>query len=485
MKQNCWCNFSIAGISLTEFGLRIPSPIVSLELSNSEVTSMTSWTLKCIVGGDDKRKINVASFEALLYSAAQAANSYRNSSGIPVAFAFGWIDEKSGVARDYLSYQGFTLTFKVSTSDTFLVYELTGYASLAIQSSVPALRIPELSGVVQPSAVAEALSIAVRATDYYDLDIDHCDTPTYISHGALTTSFNNYVRGNYSARDDFDSFPGLLPLAKVYSASRSTSRLKHGVNSLSCLVNNLTVTPLSKYLVKGITDATIQNSSFSYWIDEPTSTRQGVIHFKSNAGLSTSHVKASLQYGTADTNILSLSGSYNGVAYNMSDMSFESVGFAADGSGNTIINSAEVINSWSSNLSDVFQSVNIINDINAIASQFSGNFSVVIPGTVNVYSIAQPISLIVMSGNTLSPITGVYNVMSVSHSVSNMFTTTLKLQRLTVSSANATAASQNIYIGGSGTRYPTGAINTTPNVRSPYYIDFGEIFPTFGHITTI
>ena len=484
MKKNCWCNFSLAGVALADFGLITPSPFVSLELSNSEITSMTSWTLRCVVGGDDTRKVNVAAFEALLYSAAQAAAGYSNSSGIPVAFAFGWLDESTGTVKDYLSYQGFTLNFKVSTSGIYLNYELQGYASLAVQSSIPALRIPELCGIVQPSAVVEGLAIATKATSYYDLDIDHCDSPTLVSHGAITTSFNNYVRGNNNGQDDFDAFPGLLPLSKTYSGSRSASRLVNGVSKLSTLMNNLSVTPLSEYLTKSLTDNTAQCASFSYWVDEPTTTTQGVIHYKSNAGLTTSHVSAALQYGTADTNILSLSGSYNGVAYNMTDMAFQSTGFALDGSGNTVVQDAEVTNSWSSSLADVFQSVNIINDVNAIASQFSGDFTVTIAGDTRTYSVAQPVSLIVMSGNTLSPITGVYNIISVSHQVSNMFITTLKLQRLTISSANQVASAQGIFVTGSQA-YPLGSYKQTKNIISTGKVDFGEIYPTFEHMTLI
>lgn len=485
MKQNCWCSFSIAGVSLTDFGLKLPSPFISLELSNSEITSMTSWTLKCMVGGDDTRKVNVAAFEALLYSAAKAITSYSNGSGIPVAFSFGWLDEKNGNIKDYLSYQGFTLNFKVSTSGMYLIYELTGYASLAIQSSIPVLRIPAVSGIVQPSAVVEALAIATKATTFYELDIDHCDCPTCASHGALTTGFNTYVRGTYSGTDDFDSFPGWLPLSKTYNQSRDATGLKYGVNKLSTLMNNLQTIPVENFLSKSISDGAIQNSSFSYWVDEATMTSQGVIHYKSNAGLSTSHVRSALQYGTSDTNILSLSGSYSGVAYNLSDMRYKSVGFAVDAEGSTIIQNAEVTNSWSSSIADVFQTVNIINDINAIATQFSGDFTVVIPGSTKTYKVAQPVSLVVMSGNTLSPITGVYNIISVSHTISNMFTTTLKLKRFTSSSANAVASAQGIYMQGRGLNYTNGAITTTSNVITPYYVDFGEVFPTFEHMPTL
>ena len=76
MKEQSFCNFMLAGVSLNDYGLKIPSPFTSLEISNGQVSSMTSWTLNYIVGGDSTNKINIAAFESLLYSAAQAASSY-------------------------------------------------------------------------------------------------------------------------------------------------------------------------------------------------------------------------------------------------------------------------------------------------------------------------------------------------------------------------------------------------------------------------
>lgn len=483
MLRQPWCNFVLAGMSITEFGFEIPSPFASLELSNSEITSATQWTLKCVVGGDDRQKINVASFEALLYSAAQAASGYQNSSGIPVSFAFGWL-KNDGTVSEYISYQGFTLQFTVSTSGLYLIYEVKGYASLAVQSQMPVLNIPEVSGIVQPSAVVEALALAVKADLYYDLDIDHNDAPTLVQHGALSTSFNSYVRGTYNGTDDYTSFPGLLKLSKSYNASRDAAGLALGVKSLSQVLDSVTVSPVSNYLTPSLTDNTIQCSSFSYWVDEPTMTKRGCIHYKSDAGLLGLHISDTLQYGTKDTNILSISGSYNGVAYNMTDMNFKQIGFDLDGSGNTIVNSTKVVNSWSSSLATVFQTVNIINDVNAIASQFSGDFTITIPGSTREYSIAQPVSLLVLVGNTVSPITGVYNIISVSHNISSTFTTTLKIQRLVMSTANQVAANQGIYIRGSGS-YPSTSYNTTSNIVSTSKVDFGYLYPDYTHLYTV
>lgn len=482
MLKQPWLSFSLGGVSLTEFGLEIPSPLTSLSLNNSQISSMTSWTLTVNVGGDDRRKINISAFEALLYSSAQSS-SYAKASGIPVSFGLGWLDDKGNIA-EHLTYQGFTLTFKVSTTGQYMTYTITGYASLAIQTSIPVIRVPAITGIIQPSAVVEELAKAVKATSYYELDIDHNDTPTLVSHGSLTTSFNKYVRGSYSANDDYNSFPGLLRLSKSYNGSRDAGGIHSDYKSLSTILNNRSVSPLESFLTKSLTDNTPQSSSFSYWIDEPTMTHPGTIHYKSNAGLSITQLSDTLRFGTSETNILSLSGSYNGVAYNMTDMNFKSIGFNLDGSGNTIINSTEVINSWSNSLGDVFQTANIINDINAIASQFSGDFTITIPGSTNKYNIAQPISLIVMSGNTLSPISGIYNIMSVSHVIASTFVTTLKLQRLTLSSANQTAASQGIFISGTN-KYPQSALSPTSNIKSPYKIEFGELYPTFEHMNSL
>lgn len=482
MKKQPFCHFCLAGVSLTEFGLQIPSPFASLEITNSEITSMTSWTLHCVVGGDASKKINVSAFEALLYSAAQSASRYPDSSGIPVSFVFGWLDEEGNVS-EYTSYQGFTLKFSVATNGLYMTYKVTGYASLSVQSSMPVLRIPAVCGIVQPSAVVEALAQAVKATSYYQLDIDHNDAPTLVNHGALTTSFNKYVRGDFSAEDDYENFPGLLPLSKSYNASRDAAGLKPGYKSLSQVLNNRKITPLEEFLKKSNTDTAPQCASFSYWVDEPTMTSPGVIHYKSDAGLQTSQSLDVLEYGTASTNVFSVNGAYDGIAYNMSNMNFSQVGFTVDGSGNTIAQGAEVVNSWSSSLADTFQSVNIINDINALATQFSGSFTIQMPGTVKTYQVAQPVSLLVMTGNTLSPITGIYHIITVSHSISSTFVTSLKIQRLVMSNANQVASSQGILVHGSSD-YEDKAYTRTKNILSPYKVDFGLMFPTFEHMAS-
>lgn len=481
MKKQPFANVNIAGVSITEWGLKVPSPFCSLEIANSEITSYTNWTLSIVVGGDANKKVNIAAFEALIYSAAQT-DGYANASGVPVSFMFGWLNE-NGSVEEYVSYQGYTLKYSTSTSGKFMNYTLKGYASQAVKSSMPVLNIPAITGFVQPSAVVAALAKAIKADTYYNLDIDHTDAPTLVNHNAMTTSFVSYVRGERTGSDDYDSFPGLLTLSKSYNANRDAVGLKHGCGKLSTLLNNLTVSPLTNFLKAGLTDKTPQSCAYAFWIDEPTMTRPGTIHYKDRASLTASQDASALKYGTSDSNILSISGSYDGVAYNISDMNFATVGFALDETGNTIVNDTSVVNSWSSSMESVYQTANIINDISALATQFSGNFTVTIPGTVSDYSICQPVSLIIMSDNTLSPVSGIYNVVTVSHVISSTFVTTLKLQRLAISTANQVATGMGIYVPGSSS---ASSMNFTPtkNVKSTSRVDFGYVYPTWQDIQT-
>lgn len=480
MKKQPYASVQLAGLDITSFGFKIPAPFCSLTLTNTETDNYTSWELNVNVGGDSTRKMNIAAFEALIYSAAQTVG-YNNASGIPVTFTLGWIDEGTGSVDSYISYQGWTLKYNVKTTGRFNTYTLSGYASQIMKTNMPVLNIPALTGFVQPSAVVKALAKAIRATDYYELDIDQCDAPTLVSHNAMTTSFTSYVRGDRTGKDDYGTFPGLLTLSKSYNGSRDAAGITGG--KLSTLLNNASEETLKQHLKASLTDKTPQNSNFNFWIDEPTMTQPGCIHYKCSSTIMTSKDANVLKYGTPDSNVMTLSGSYDGVAYNMSDMNFSTVGFSLDETGNTIVNDTTVTNTWSNSLEQVFQSSNIINDINALATQFSGDFTVSIPGSVRGYTICEPVSLIVMSGNTLSPVSGVYNITSVSHTISNTFVTTLRIKRLAISSANQTATSMGIYVKGS-TKGLTESFTKTKNVISTGKVDFGVLYPTWADIQT-
>lgn len=482
MLRQPFCSFSFAGVNLTDFGLEIPSPFCSLSISNAQINSCLSWELRVTVVGDSRKKSNIAAFETLIYTAAQDAQKYQSSQNVPVSFMFGWVNH-DGTVGEHCSYQGHFVNYSTSTSGLSLTYTITGLASLSFQSALPVYPIPALCGVVQPSAVLEGLCKALKVDTYYNLDIDHNDAPTLVNHGAMTTSFFSYVRGSYSAEDNYSDFPGLLKLSKSYNLTKEAAGLKKGYKKLSSVMNNATVTPLNNFFVKSIVDSAVQSSAFSFWVDEPTMTQMGTIHYKSNSGLISAHLGDTLEYGTANTNIISLSGNYNGIAYNMTNMDYADIGFAVDGSGNTIVQADKIVNSWSATLADVYQTANIINDVNALASQFSGDFTVEIPGSVKQYALMTPISLLVVAGNTISPVTGIYRVKSVEHRISNTFTTTLKIQRLDMSSANEVATSQGISLN-NGADY-TYAYVQTKNIISAGKVEFGEIYPTFEDVMSL
>ncbi|MBP8593151.1 MAG: hypothetical protein KBI35_01835 [Ruminococcus sp.] len=71
--------------------------------------------------------------------------------------------------------------------------------------------------------------------------------------------------------------------------------------------------------------------------------------------------------------------------------------------------------------------------------------------------------------------------MFVTHTVANAFMTTLKLQRLVMSSANQVAASQNILVSGSS-EYNRSSLTTTKNIITPYKVELGDIYPNFEHM---
>jgi len=72
-------------------------------------------------------------------------------------------------------------------------------------------------------------------------------------------------------------------------------------------------------------------------------------------------------------------------------------------------------------------------------------------------------------------------MMGVSHTISNTFVTTLKLERLTMTSANQTAISQNVAVVNSNNGI-RNSYNQTKNVKSTGKVDFGIVYPTFEHM---
>ena len=161
MLKQPFCSFSIAGVNINEYGLMIPSPFCSLSITNAQIQSFLSWELKVVVLGDAQKQVNVAAFEALLYSASQSAANSGTAQRVPVSFMIGWQNSDGSVGEN-LSYQGFFLKWTTSTNGLTMTYTITGYASIGFTSALPVFPIPALCGMVQPSAVFVALCKALR-----------------------------------------------------------------------------------------------------------------------------------------------------------------------------------------------------------------------------------------------------------------------------------------------------------------------------------
>ena len=67
--------------------------------------------------------------------------------------------------------------------------------------------------------------------------------------------------------------------------------------------------------------------------------------------------------------------------------------------------------------------------------------------------------------------------------MSNTFVTTLKVQRLVMSSANEVATSQGITIANGADA--TYAYTPTKNILSTNKVDFGNIYPTYEDVLVI
>jgi hypothetical protein len=480
---------SMAGVSLTDLGYKIPSPLVGISITNATVRSALMWELTLNVAGDASRIANIAAIEGLWYQAKQAAKNSGYKRGIPVSIILGW-QSPDGQVVESMDIEGWTMQFDCNVPESqHLQYIIKGYGQTAVPANMPTIRIPPISGVVQPSAVLTALCEALKADTYYDLDIDRNDSPTFISHGTVQTSFTRYVRGGRSVNDNFGDFPGLQPLAtNVMGNSQAYGLITDQIRNMGILVNNVPVGERTPYFRSDINDRPDVVNTFSFWVDEPTMTQRGKINFKSDAVLRIKQNYDQLILGGNETNIFSLSGSYNGVAYTLKNINAGKIGFTVDGTGNAIASVQPSATAFSASLADVFNSANEINNVNAIATQFSSKITITMAGNVRGYELAQPVTVTVLMGNTLSPISGIYRVMEVTQRLDARFITTLVCQRLDTGSANDVAdgvmagVSTLTTVSGDTSLQRTIRANQTSNIISPRLVELGTITPTFENL---
>jgi hypothetical protein len=448
------------------------------------------WELTLNVAGDASRKANIAAIEGLWYQAEKAAKNSGYKRGIPVSIMVGW-QSPDGQVLECMDIEGWTMQFSVNVPESqHLQYTIKGFGQTAVPTNMPTIRIPAIRGIVQPSAILEALCESLNADNYYDLDIDRFDTPTYISHGIIQTSFTRYVRGNKTKDDGFGDFPGLQPLAtQVMGGGQAYGLITDQVKDMGMLVNNVREGERSPYFRSDVNDRPDTVNTFSFWVDEPTMTQRGKINFKSDAVLRVKQNHDQLILGGNETNIFSLSGTYDSVAYTLKNINAGRIGFTVDGTGNAIASVQPSVSSFSGSLAEVFNSANEINNVNAIATQFSSKITITMAGNVRGYELAQPVTVTVLSGNTLSPISGIYRVMEVTHQLTgSRFITTLVCQRLDTGSPNdaANGATDGINsiatVAGDPVLQRTMRNSQTSNIISPRLVELGNLANTFDNL---
>jgi len=483
---------SLAGVSLTDLGYKIPTPLVGITIKNALVRSALEWELTLNVAGDSNKRANIAAIEGLWYQAEQSARNSGYTRGIPVSIILGW-QSPNGQITESMDIEGFTIQFSVTVPEAqYTQYVIKGFGTTGVPSNMPTITIPPIRGIVQPSAVLEALCRSLKADAYYDLDIDRNDAPTYMAHGTIQTSFTRYVRGTRSPKDNFGNFPGLQPLAtQVSTNEQAYGLITEKVRNMGMLINNVPLSERRNYFRSDLNDRPDTVNTFSFWVDEPTMTQRGKINFKSDAGLRIRASNDQLILGGNETNIFSLTGSYDSVAYTLKNINAGRIGFTLDGSGNSIATVQPTVTAYSATLADVYNSANEINNVNAIATQFSGKITVTMAGNVRGYELAQPVTVTVLSGNSLSQISGVYHVMEMTHRLDSRFITTLELQRLDTGSPSDGTVSEEVSGGATESITSVYADTTsqklarqsqTSNIISPRKVELGTLTTTFENL---
>ena len=180
---------------------------------------------------------------------------------------------------------------------------------------------------------------------------------------------------------------------------------------------------------------------------DPTFHERGIIRYKNNVNLANYVGVDALIWGGLETNILAITATYDGVTQQLlgtGSMVQTGLGIALDGTQMT--SSASRQNSYAATAASMFSAGNVINNLNALSTQFNTNITVTIVGKPKVFQVAEAVRVLVYTGGTLNPITGVYRIMKVTHHVTGTaYTTDLTLKRLDLITANNTVAAISGY----------------------------------------
>lgn len=429
-----YMQFVIQNIALRSLGFKTPSPLVNISLTNSESGIQTNFKVTIHVLGDQRKQAHVGAFEMMLYEFAQM----RGDSTTPCYLELGWADE-TGILES-LSIQGIFIQFTSTVHTGYTEYILEGIGNFTNTATIRGIAIPAIRGNYRPSDVAEAVLDYVHAGDVFDYDIDHDDEVVPITKASCVTSLGEYINGSSTQQ-------GLIQQSYCEGSRSCAYGLPKNMNTAAFVRAGYSKLEIHNLMGSPVAQTQRSASSYTFSITEPTFHTRGVIRYKNNVNLANYVADDVLIWGGLYTNILSISATYQGVTQTLlGSGATVQTGMGITLKGETLTSESNRQNSYCATIDSMFAAGNTLNNLNAISTQFNTNVQITIVGKPKVFQVADAVRVIVYTGGTLNPITGVYRIIKVAHNINGTaYTTTLTVQRLDLITANNTVSAMSGY----------------------------------------
>lgn len=449
----------INDVAMRSPGYKVPSPLINIALENAESGLQTNFTATLHVYGDARNSVHVGSFEMMLYEFAQM----QGDSVLPCYIEIGWADGDK--VLESLEVQAMFVEFQTAVKTNYMEYTIKGIGNFTNAGNIRGLAMPAVRGLFRPSDVVEAALNYIRADEVFDYDIDHDDEVVPINQPAMITSLGEFVLGSGERT-------GLLQQSYSEGSKSAAYRLPGTYSSEDYRKAGYSNKQLVEMLGPPVAQTQRSASAYSFSITDPTFHQRGIIRYKNNVNLANYVSSDVLMWGGLYTNILSITATYNGVTQQLLGTgAYVQTGMAIELNGTRVVSTANRQNSYASTAASMFAAGNVVNNLNAISTQFNTDIQVTIVGQPKVYQIAEAVRVLVYSGGTLNPITGVYRIMKVRHNITGTaYTTTLTLKRLDLITANNTAASIAGYTN------PITINGERAATRKGTVVNFGEPF---------
>lgn len=432
-----YMQFIIQNIALRSLGFKTPSPLVGISLTNSESGIQTEFKVTVHVLGDQRKSAHIGAFEMMLYEFAQM----RGDSTTPCYLEMGWADE-TGILES-ISVQGMFIQYTSTIHKGYTEYVLQGIGNFTNTATIRGIAIPAIRGNFRPSDVAEAVLDYVHAGDVFDYDIDHDDEVVPMCKASCVTSLGEYINGRSNVASSETAEMGLIQMSYCEGSRSCAYGLPGNKSTDMYLRAGYTKREIHNLMGSPIAQTQRSASSYTFSITEPTFHNRGVIRYKNNVNLANYVSSEVLMWGGLYTNILSITATYQGVTQTLlgSGASVQT-GMGITLKGETLVSESNRQNSYNAKLDSMFTAGNALNNLNAISTQFNTNVQITIVGSPKVYQVADAVRVVVYTGGTLNPITGVYRIIKVGHNINGTsYTTTLTVQRLDLITANNTVTS--------------------------------------------